>query len=185
MKKALSDFQAWIQGRSLRGIGFTIAAVAIVLDQISKNWILYVYDLPSRSTVNVLPIFDLTMVWNQGVSFGLFSADTILGRSILVLFALGVVALLVRWLLEAERHLFALALGLVIGGALGNAIDRMIYGAVVDFLDFSRIYFFYVFNVADAAISVGVVLLVWDALFAKQRPEGSEDSPGSDQSKHS
>ncbi|TNE37391.1 MAG: signal peptidase II [Alphaproteobacteria bacterium] len=171
--------EARLGNHALRKFGALAAALVFLLDQIAKNWILYGFQLPAKVSVPVLPFFNLTMVWNEGVSFGLFSADTLVGRLALIAFALAVVGVLLRWLWEAERPLFALALGLVIGGAIGNALDRILYGAVVDFFDFSALYFPYIFNVADAAISIGVVLLVWDAFFAKQEDANEEDSASS------
>ena len=151
--------------------GALVAVLVFVFDQLSKWWILNIVDLPARRSIEVLPFFDLSMVWNQGVSFGLFQAGTLAGRMFLIVFSLAVAGLLVKWLLEAERRLQAIFLGMIIGGALGNALDRVIYGAVVDFLDFSGLAFKWVFNVADSAISIGVALLVFDAFFAKEDPE--------------
>lgn len=152
-------------------LGALVAVVVFAFDQFSKWWILNIVDLPARRSVEVLPFFDLSMVWNQGVSFGMFQAGSLMGRAILVVFSLLVVGFLVKWLLEAERRLQAVFIGMIIGGALGNALDRVIYGAVVDFLDFSGLAFKWVFNVADSAISIGVALLVFDAFFAKEDPE--------------
>jgi signal peptidase II len=117
--------------------------------------------------IEVSPVFDLTMVWNKGVSFGLFAADTWVGRTILVgfsvLVAAGLIAGLMNWgPMRAVRRLQAVAFGFIIGGALGNAIDRTLYGAVVDFLDFSDAYFPYVFNVADVGINLGVAAIIAD-----------------------
>lgn len=141
---------------------YGLALSVIVLDQLSKHWILFIYDLPARISEQVAGPFFLTMVWNQGISFGLLRADDDLGRWLLVAFSVLVAIALSVWARRADRTLMALALGLVIGGAIGNAIDRARFGAVADFLDFSRLYFPWVFNIADAAISVGVVLLLID-----------------------
>ena len=157
-----------IKRLGLRQLGILVAVLILLLDQVSKGWILYLYDLPSKGSVKVLSFFDLSMVWNTGVSFGLFSSQSWVGRLILVGVSLIVVGFLVKFLFEADRRLFALALGLVIGGAVGNAIDRLIHGAVVDFFDFSGLGFPWVFNVADSAISIGVALLVYDTIFAKE-----------------
>jgi signal peptidase II len=180
VKKLAGQIKGWVGRYSTLQIGFCLAAIVLILDQLTKNWILYLFDLPAKYSVQVLPFFRLSMVWNDGVSFGLFSAETWVGRLLLVSFSLLVVGLLVKWLLETDRKLFAMAVGMVIGGAIGNALDRLIYGAVVDFLDFSQLYFQYVFNVADAAISIGVVLLVYDAFFAKQDQDQPVDSLKSD-----
>lgn len=157
-------------------MGALVAVVVFALDQFSKWWILNIVDLPARRSVEVLPFFDLSMVWNQGVSFGMFQAGSLTGRAILVVFSLLVVGFLVKWLVEAERRLQAVFIGMIIGGALGNALDRVIYGAVVDFLDFSDLYFIWVFNVADSAISIGIALLVFDLYFAKEDPENDTPS---------
>jgi len=143
---------------------YGLALTVIVLDQLSKHWILFVYDLPARISEQVVGPFFLTMVWNQGVSFGLLRADQDLGRWLLVAFSILVAIALAIWARRGDRTLMALALGLVMGGAIGNAIDRARFGAVVDFIDVSRLYFPWVFNIADAAISVGVVLLLLDGL---------------------
>lgn len=143
---------------------YGLAALVIALDQAVKFWVLYVFDLPARLTAPVIGPFSLTMVMNRGVSFGLLRADQELTRWALSLFSLIVAAALAWWARKADRRLMALSLGLIIGGAIGNAIDRIRFGAVVDFLDFSRMMFPWVFNVADSAITVGVALLLLDSL---------------------
>ena len=153
--------------------GLVIAAITLVLDQLSKWWILYELDLPARRNVPLFEIgpigLDLTMVWNRGVTFGLLSGDSEWNQIFLAGLA-GVIALvLLRWLWKAENRLVAVALGLVIGGAIGNIIDRFRFGAVVDFVDAHGWgWHWYVFNVADAGIVVGVTLLLVDALFRPQ-----------------
>ncbi|MDP3854734.1 signal peptidase II [Phenylobacterium sp.] len=144
---------------------YALAAFVIAADQASKYWILAVYDLPSRFSVPIAGPFSLTMVWNRGVSFGLFRADQELTRWLLAAFAVIVSCVLAWWARQAPRATLALGFGLVIGGALGNVIDRIRFGAVADFLDFQRLGFFpWVFNVADSAITVGVVFLLLDSL---------------------
>ena len=148
-------------------LAYGVALCAVALDQLSKAWILTGLHLPERFSVPVVPpIFRLTMVWNSGVSFHLFAANNTFGRMVLVLFAVAVVAVLGFWARKAERRITAVALGLVMGGALGNnLIDRLRFGQVVDFLDFSGIGFFpWVFNVADSCITVGVILLLIDTV---------------------
>lgn len=147
-------------------LAFVLAAAVVVLDQLSKFWILEVVRLPERLSIPVLPVFSLTMVWNRGVSFGLLRADEDLGRWLLAAFSLTVAIALALWARRAERRWTAVALGLVIGGAVGNLIDRVRFSAVADFLDFSRLWFPWVFNVADAAITCGVILLLIDSLLA-------------------
>ncbi len=120
--------------------------------------------------IEVSPIFDLSMVWNRGVSFGMLQADSGLGRWGLVVFSAVVAVVLASWLARASRPFAVIALGLVIGGAIGNMIDRARFGAVVDFLDFSGMYFPWVFNVADASISVGAAFLVLEVLLERRGP---------------
>lgn len=155
-------------------LAYVLALGVLALDQLSKYWVLYSLYLPQVGQIHVLPFFDLTMVWNRGVSFGMLSADADLARWGLAAFQLAVAVVLAVWVRKADRKLLALALGLVIGGALGNLIDRVQYGAVVDFLDFGGLYFPWVFNVADSAITVGVLLLIADSLFQPKPAKTSQ-----------
>lgn len=150
--------------RRLPLIGGAIAAVVIALDQLVKAWALYIYELPLREHVDLSPVMDLTMVWNRGVSFGLLHSESELGRWLLTIFPIVVAGLLAWWLGRTRRPLLSVAIGLVIGGAIGNVIDRIVHGAVADFLDFSDIFFPWVFNVADASICVGVGLMLLDSV---------------------
>ncbi|MCW8085785.1 signal peptidase II [Sabulicella glaciei] len=159
---------------SLRAAGLLFALVLLVLDQLSKWWVLEVLDLPGRRSVPLLEAgpfgLDLTMVWNRGVTFGMFSGEGAWNHVILALLAMAVSVFLLRWLWKAENRWAALALGAVIGGAVGNVIDRFRFGAVVDFVDAHAWgWHWYVFNIADAGIVCGVAVLVADALI---RPEG-------------
>jgi signal peptidase II len=156
-------------------LGLGLAAGVFVLDQLTKCLVLHsfgyrLYTLPPDffpgPSEPVLPFFNIALVWNRGVSFGLLQADTAQGRWMLILVSLIVTAGLIAWLRQAATRLVALGIGLVIGGAIGNVIDRLNYHAVVDFLDFHAFgYHWYVFNIADAAIVVGVGLLILDAFF--------------------
>jgi signal peptidase II len=148
---------------------YAIAVATIVLDQISKYWILNVFMLPAKGSVLVGGPFSLSMVWNRGVSFGLLRAEVDLARWALVAFSLGVAAFLAFWARKIERPLLALSVGLIMGGAVGNAIDRARFGAVADFLDFKALYFPWIFNVADSAITVGVILLLLDSVLSERR----------------
>jgi signal peptidase II len=144
---------------------FALAVAVIVLDQATKYWILSVLRLPEGATVEVAWPLQFTRIWNQGVSFGLLQAGQDLVRWTLVAFSLGVAVLLAIWARTATRLLPALGLGLVMGGAIGNAIDRARFGAVVDFIDVQRLGFFpWIFNVADSGITIGVILLLLDSL---------------------
>ncbi|MBU1378960.1 MAG: signal peptidase II [Alphaproteobacteria bacterium] len=149
---------------------YAIAAVVVVLDQLSKYWILSVVRLPERETMEVIWPLQFTRIWNEGVSFGLLQAQHDVVRWGLVVFSIGVATLLAFWARSQTRLLPALGLGLVIGGAVGNAIDRARFGAVVDFIDVQRLGFFpWIFNIADSGITIGVILLLLDSL-RPQRP---------------
>jgi signal peptidase II len=160
------------EGRAVTPFGwlaYGLAVAVIALDQLSKYVILEVVDLPARGAVAVAPFFQLSMVWNRGVSFGMFRAEMDLARWGLAIFSLAVAGALAVWARRGQRLLPAVALGLVIGGAIGNLIDRVRFGAVVDFLDFSGLYFPWVFNVADSAITVGVALLLLESLVGHRK----------------
>lgn len=150
-------------------LAFVLALGIVALDQLSKLWILHGVELPQVGSIQVLPFFSLTMVWNAGVSFGMLRADPDTTRWALAAFQGAVAIVLMVWARRADRRLLALALGLVIGGAVGNLIDRVRYGAVVDFLDFKGLYFPWVFNVADSAITIGVILLIIESLLQPKR----------------
>lgn len=148
---------------------YGFALVVIVLDQLTKAWMLDGFQLREVGRVLVAdPIFNLTYVENTGVSFGLFGGGA--ARWALSVFAVVISGLLAWWATRADRRLLISAIGLVIGGALGNVIDRIRFGYVVDFLDFSGTGVFpWVFNVADSAITVGVVLLVLDSILSERK----------------
>lgn len=174
----MSALARYIPAARLAAIGAGLAVLVIALDQASKLWVLHGLGFMEGgpgTRIGVLdPWFNLTMVWNRGVSFGLFAAESLWTRLLLIGFSLAIAGVIAVWLTRAERLLQALAFGLIIGGAIGNVIDRIAYGAVADFLDFSGLWFPYVFNVADAAISVGVAGLVLDVIV-----NGSERKPRS------
>ena len=150
-----------------------LAAAVLVVDQAVKAWILEGLDLPLRLSVDLVWPLRLTMVWNEGVSFGFLQARHDLARWGLTAFALVVALALAVWARRADRRLLGVALGLIIGGAVGNAIDRARFGAVVDFIDVSALGFFpWVFNVADAAITIGVILMLTDSFRRDDRPAG-------------
>ncbi len=155
-------------------LGLVAGLAVLAADQVSKWWILNVLDLPELRQVVLLPVLNLTMVWNHGVTFGLLNGLGAAGHIILAAIALAVVAGLGLWLRKAETALVATAIGAIAGGAVGNVIDRIRYGAVVDFIhahvgspwgDLS----WYVFNVADAAIVCGVGALILDSQFSRRR----------------
>jgi len=149
----------------MRKLGFLIILLTLLLDQLSKNWVLLSYGGVSRSIAEITSFFNLVMVWNRGVSFGMFSEHPEWMPIILTVVALGITAILIGWLWKAENKTTTIALSLVIGGAIGNVIDRVRFGAVVDFLDFHAFgYHWPAFNVADAAIFIGVVLLLIETI---------------------
>ncbi len=147
-------------------LGLVLALLVAVLDQIGKWWILgYVMNPPT--VIPVTPFFNLVLVWNRGVSFGILNQESTWIPWLLSAVAAAICAALLVWLRRAEGRWLAAALGLIIGGALGNLVDRLRFGAVVDFLDVhAGGYHWPAFNVADAAITVGVGILLIDALIA-------------------
>ncbi|MDE2006193.1 MAG: signal peptidase II [Rhodospirillales bacterium] len=158
-------------------IGIAAALAVFAADQASKYWILHGLDLPRRGDVKVLPHLDFTMVWNRGVTFGLLTASSVWSTAILAAVALAIVAALGVWLRRTDRVATALAIGAVAGGAVGNVLDRLRYGAVVDFIRAHAFgWSWYVFNVGDAAIVCGVAAL---ALFGggKAKQDAAAD-PG-------
>jgi signal peptidase II len=159
-------------------IGIAVAVLLLVADQASKWWILESLRLPEVRHVPLLALgpfgLDLSMVWNRGVTFGLLSGEGPWNHLILALLAAGIAVFLLRWLARAETRGVAVALGAVIGGAAGNVMDRLRFGAVVDFVDAHAWgWHWYVFNIADAGIVCGVAALVADALF-RRAPEAKQ-----------
>lgn len=195
MLAPLKRLVARMDGHAPGRLGLVVALCVILSDQISKLWVLHGLNLSpdgcldwflrspdalynTCEAIEISGVFDLTMVWNIGVSFGLLGADNALGRWLLVIFSVVVAAGLAfglagRGPIKALRPLQGLAFGFIIGGALGNAIDRAVYGAVVDFLDFSGLMFPYVFNIADVAINLGVAALLMDILLGDDKNENS------------
>jgi signal peptidase II len=147
----------------------TVALIVCAIDQAVKLWLLNVFDLANRGIVRLTPFLDLVLTWNTGISYGLFPQESDFGRYVLLALKAGAVLVLWVWLARAEQRLTALALGLIVGGAFGNAIDRLAYGAVADFVLFhittpSFNFTWYVFNLADAAIVAGVIGLLYESL---------------------
>jgi signal peptidase II len=145
------------------------AAIAVLaLDQASKLWLLHVFDIGHRGAVSVTPFFDLVLAWNPGISFGWFQSNSPFAQIALMIIKAVAVIVLAIWMARSRTLLATLALGLIIGGATGNAIDRTAYGAVVDFallhVQFGeKTYNWYVFNLADVAIVAGVAALLYDS----------------------
>jgi len=152
--------------------GVITALLTLVLDQASKFWLVRVFDIAHRGAVKLTPFFDLVLAWNQGISFGWFQNDGPTGQIILLAIKAIAVVVLGVWMSRSRTLLAIVSLGLIIGGAIGNAIDRLIYGAVVDFALFhvrigESTFNWYVFNLADVAIVVGVAALLYDSFWGQ------------------
>ena len=152
----------------LTRFGLAAAAIVAAADQALKLWLVFVFDLQAHGLVRLTPFLDLVLIWNRGISYGWFQQDGPLGQWVLLGVKGAAVALLWVWLARASSRLTALSIGLIVGGAIGNAIDRIAYGAVADFVllhvttaGFS--FKWYVFNLADVAIVAGVVGLLYDS----------------------
>jgi signal peptidase II len=149
--------------------GLLTAIAVLALDQASKYWLLFVFDIGHRGAVRVTPFFDLVLAWNVGISFGWFQNDGQVAHQIglMIVKAVAVIVLAI-WMTRSRTLLATIALGLIIGGAIGNAVDRFAYGAVVDFALFhlqfgGKPFNWYVFNLADVAIVAGVAALLYDS----------------------
>jgi signal peptidase II len=153
----------------LTRFGVIVAALACLIDQASKVYLLFVFDLAARGPVRLCQFLDIVLTRNTGISYGLFQTQGPLGQWVLLAFKVFAVILLWAWLARAQSRLTALALGLIIGGAVGNGIDRLAYGWVADFVFFhvstaNWRFNWYVFNLADVAIVAGVVGLLYESL---------------------
>ena len=167
-----------MEGAGGRGVtpslrpGIIVAIATLLIDQASKLWLLRVFDLGHRGRVQITSFFDLELAWNIGISFGWLQNDNqIVQFGLMAVKALAVVALAI-WMARSRSLLAIIALGFIIGGAIGNAIDRLAYGAVVDFALFHVViggnpYYWYVFNLADSAIVAGVIALLYDSLLVR------------------
>ena len=149
-----------------RHVGLALAAGTLVADQANKLWLMDVFDIAHRRPVRLTPFFEVVMARNPGISYSLLSAHSASGRYALLLFAAVACLMIGAWLWRTTTILVALGLGLILGGALGNAIDRFAYGWVADFYYFHvGSFHWYVFNIADVAIVIGVALLLADSFF--------------------
>ena len=149
-------------------LGLAVAVAACAIDQAVKLWLLFGFDLAQRGIVKLTPFLDLVLTWNTGISYGLFAQDGGLGRWLLLAAKLLAVVLIWVWLARSRLALTAVALGLIVGGAIGNAVDSLAYGAVADFVLFHITtttfnFTWYVFNLADAAIVAGVLGLLYES----------------------
>ncbi|VAV96122.1 Lipoprotein signal peptidase [hydrothermal vent metagenome] len=160
----LKDFAIW--GR-FAPIGLAFIALGFGIDQGFKWWMLYVYDISAKQPVSLTPFFDLVMVWNPGVSYGWFKN---LGPWVLIAGQSLIVLLLWFWLAGSKDRISAIAVGLIIGGALGNITDRVAYEAVADFFHFYAFgYNWYIFNLADVVIVAGAAILVYGSIREMKR----------------
>lgn len=161
-----------VSPRHLR-FGLVCAAITFIADQLSKLWLVDMLHLEEMlGGIELLPFFKLVMVWNYGISFGMFAdADSDMRRWLLIGVAFAITAVMLVWLFRANTRLLSLGLGLVVGGALGNIIDRFRWGAVADFFYFHHGEWYWpAFNIADSAIFIGVVLLCWDSIVNPEKP---------------
>ena len=170
------------KGLEPREVGLIAAALALVADQGFKLFMLYsagfVHMPPGRS-VPVLPFFNLVMVWNPGISYGLFPASSVWGTAALVVIDIVAVAGLTWWLWGSTSRPLTAGFGLIIGGALGNLIDRLVYGKVADFFHFYGFgYDWYVFNIADLAITLGAMAILYDVLQPQTPQEQAPQDKG-------
>ena len=150
-------------------LGLGCAAIVIALDQLSK-WVILTEVMDPPRIIEVTGFFNFVLVGNRGVSFGLFASDAWWVQPAFAAFATLISVFLGFWMRRAENRFLAVSLGLVIGGALGNAIDRLAHKAVIDFLDFHVAgYHWPAFNIADSAITVGVIFIIAEGLFAGQK----------------
>ena len=148
--------------------GIIAAVLTLLADQASKLWLLNGFDLARKGAVKVTPFFDLVLAWNIGISFGWLQNDSHAAQIALMAVKVVAVFALAIWMARSQTRLATVALGLIIGGAIGNGIDRVAYGAVVDFALFhieiaGNTYDWYVFNLADVAIVAGVTALLYDS----------------------
>ncbi|QPF85983.1 signal peptidase II [Bradyrhizobium genosp. L] len=149
--------------------GVLAAIATLIADQASKLWLLHVLDIVRLGAVRVTPFFDLVLAWNPGISFGWFQSESPTAQIVLMAVKVAAVIALAVWMARSRTWLATVSLGLIIGGAIGNGIDRFAYGAVVDFALFhieisGKTYNWYIFNVADVAIVAGVAALLYDSL---------------------
>jgi lipoprotein signal peptidase len=149
-----------------RALGAIMIVGVFALDQATKFMVSHGFGAAESGSLALTPFLDLALRWNPGISFSLLAQHTTLGVGLLLAFTIAAISALSVWLWRTPHATIGLGLGFIIGGAVGNAVDRFSYGAVIDFLDlhfFGR--HFFVFNIADAAINLGVILLIFDGLF--------------------
>lgn len=151
-------------------LGFSAALITLILDQATKIYAYWGLDLPINEPIVLTPFLKLIVVWNRGISYGLFQQDGDLGRWVLIVVSILASIGLSVWIRRTQAKVLAASLGLIVGGAIGNVIDRLWYGAVFDFIQFHvGDWSWYVFNVADAAIVAGVIGLLYDSFVLEGR----------------
>ncbi len=163
---------------SPRAAGLLVALLTLAADQANKLWLIFVFDIAQRQPLHLAPFFDIVYAKNPGISYSLLSAKTAAGRWGLVAVTLVATGCLIFWLCRSRTKLTAFALGLIIGGALGNAYDRFAYGFVADFYHFHvGVFSWYVFNLADIGIVLGVGLLLCESVLTKSGTAQEESAP--------
>ncbi|CAN1723016.1 Lipoprotein signal peptidase [Hyphomicrobium sp. 1Nfss2.1] len=162
--------RSWLWG-PYSCLGFTVFLATLAIDQAHKWWMLHVYGIEDKGRVFVTPFLDLVYVKNIGISYSMFDQESYAGQIMLAGFGLLATIALWIWLARgASNRLLAVSLGLIMGGAIGNAIDRLVLGGVADFFSMHAFgFYWYVFNIADVAIVAGVIGLLYDSLSASRK----------------
>lgn len=164
---------SWLQRKHIAG--FLLIFLVLLADQASKSWMLYGLKLPEKGSIAIAPFLNFTMVWNHAVTFGMFGGH---GPALFIIISLIAVFVLLSILVRAKNSFVVIASSVIIGGALGNVIDRCLYGAVVDFLDFYIFsWHWYVFNIADSAIVCGVGLWMLEVFLSERARERELEAP--------
>ena len=152
--------------------GIVAGVLALIADQASKLWLLFVFDIGRNGAVRVTPFFDLVLAWNTGISYGWFQNDSPAGAAILLAIKALAVVLLAVWMARSHTRMATIGLGLIIGGAIGNAIDRFAYGHVIDYILFhTESWSFAVFNLADSFITIGAGCVILDELLVPKKAD--------------
>ncbi len=161
-----------------RQLGLTLALIVFALDQLTKYIVTVPLDLKTVGQIVIAPFFNLTWVENYGVSLGLLVADSSVERWLLTGLTLAIATVVAVWMWREKNRQDVFGLGLILGGALGNILDRVRFGHVVDFADlhFGEVRPFLVFNIADAAITIGVLILFFRALLVRDKPKVDQDA---------